>query len=174
MNSFAGIFWLVLAQLQNQFFAEHLPVAAYERCLKEKEWKKQSSVFIVLSLTFFFVALQLSVGEIRTNYEHFSLKNENKIRKTSLKQNLLVLMKKKRVYLFVIWLVQCWKLFCIYIFFTQRTTDFHRLKRILNNCFSDVFTYRLNRKHFASLFFLTKDNFMFWIKSLFFSFNLSY
>ena len=104
LNSFAGIFWLVLAQLQNQFFAEHLPVAAYERCLKEKEWKKQSSVFIVLSLTFFFVALQLSVGEIRTNYEHFSPKNENKIRKTSLKQNLLVLMKKKEcIYLLFNW-----------------------------------------------------------------------
>ena len=37
-----------------------------------------------------------------------------------------------------------------------------------NNCFSDVFTYCLNLKHFASLFFLAKDNFMFWIKSLFF------
>ena len=53
------------------------------------------------------------------------------------------------------------------------------LKRVLDmtrtyNRFSDVFTYCLNLKHFASLFFLTKDNFMFWIKSLFFSFNLSY
>ena len=28
-----------LAQLQNQFFVEHLPVAAYVLCLKEKEWK---------------------------------------------------------------------------------------------------------------------------------------
>ena len=35
-------------------------------------------VFIVLSLPFFFVALQGSVGEIRTNSEHFSLKNEKK------------------------------------------------------------------------------------------------
>ena len=42
------------------------------------------------------------------------------------------------------------------------------------NCFSDVFTYCLNLKHIAFLFFLTKDNFMFWINSLFFSFNLSY
>ena len=68
LNSFAGIFWLVLAQLQNRFFVEHLPVAAYVRCLKEKEWKKWNSVFfIVLSLTFFFVALQGSVGERRTN-----------------------------------------------------------------------------------------------------------
>ena len=33
-----------------------------------------------------------------------------------------------------------------------------------NNCFSDVFTHCLNLKHFASLFFLTKDNFIFWIK----------
>ena len=29
-----------------------------------------------------------------------------------------------------------------------------------NNFFSDVFTYRLNLKHSASLFFLTQDNFM--------------
>ena len=33
-------------------------------------------VFIVLSLTFLFVALQGSVGEIRTNYEHFSLEKD--------------------------------------------------------------------------------------------------
>ena len=39
---------------------------------------------------------------------------------------------------------------------------------------SDVFTYHLNLKRSASLFFLTKDNFMFWIKSLFFSFNVSH
>ena len=50
MNSFAGIFWLVLAQLQNQFFVEHLPVAAYVRCLKEKEWKKWNSVFLLYSV----------------------------------------------------------------------------------------------------------------------------
>ena len=67
LNSFAGIFWLVLVQLQNRFFVEHLPVAAYVRCLKEKERKKLNSAFIVLSLTFFFVALQGSDGEIRTN-----------------------------------------------------------------------------------------------------------
>ena len=36
-NSFAGIFRLALSQLQNRFFVEHLPVAAYVRCLKEKE-----------------------------------------------------------------------------------------------------------------------------------------
>ena len=36
-----------------------------------------------------------------------------------------------------------------------------------NNRFSDVFTYCLNLKHFATLFFLTKYNFMFWIKSFF-------
>ena len=45
MNSFAGIFWLVLAQLQNRFFVEHLPVAAYVCCLKEKEWKKKNLNF---------------------------------------------------------------------------------------------------------------------------------
>ena len=65
LNSFAGIFLLVLAQLQNQFFVDHLPVAAYVRYLKEKEWKK--CVFIALNLTFFFVELQGSVGEIRAD-----------------------------------------------------------------------------------------------------------
>ena len=40
---------------------------------------------------------------------------------------------KKIVYLFVIWLVQWWKLYCIYILFTQRTIDFHRLKRNIND-----------------------------------------
>ena len=64
LNSFSGIF----AQLQNRFFVEHLPVAAYVRCLKEKKWKKWNSVlFVVLSLTLFFEALQGSVGKIRTN-----------------------------------------------------------------------------------------------------------
>ena len=38
-----------------------------------------------------------------------------------------------------------------------------------NNHFSDVFTYCLNLKHFASLFFLMQK-----VKTLFFSFNLSY
>ena len=45
LNSFASIFWLVLAQLQNRLFVEHLPMAAYVRCLKEKEWKKWNSCF---------------------------------------------------------------------------------------------------------------------------------
>ena len=59
---------MVLAQFQNRFFVEHLPVAAYAHCLKEKEMKEMKwCVFIVLSLTFFSVALQGSVGEIRTN-----------------------------------------------------------------------------------------------------------
>ena len=51
-------------------------------------------VFIVLSLTFFFVALQGSIGEMRTNYEHFSLENEKKKRIARLKQKLLVLIKR--------------------------------------------------------------------------------
>ena len=50
MNSFADIFWLVLTQLQNRFFVEHLPVAAYVRCVKEKEWKKWNSVFLLYSV----------------------------------------------------------------------------------------------------------------------------
>ena len=35
---------------------------------------------------------------------------------------------EKIVYLFVVWLVQWWKLYYIYIFFTQKITDFDRLK----------------------------------------------
>ena len=69
----------------------------------------------------------------------------------------------------VVSLVHWSKLYYIYIFFTQRMTDFNRLKRnmncfttvLWNNCFSDVFTYCLNLKHFSSLFFLMQDNFMF-------------
>ena len=34
-----------IAQLLSRFFVEHVPVAAYVRCLKEKEWKKWTSVF---------------------------------------------------------------------------------------------------------------------------------
>ena len=41
LNSFAGIFWLVLAQLENRFFVERLPMSAYVRFLKEKWWKKK-------------------------------------------------------------------------------------------------------------------------------------
>ena len=36
---------------------------------------------------------------------------------------------ENHVYLFVIWLVQWWKLYYIYIFFTQRMTDFDRLEK---------------------------------------------
>ena len=39
------------------------------------------------------------------------------------------ILRENHVYLFVIWLVQWWKLYYIYIFFTQRTTDLNRLKR---------------------------------------------
>ena len=43
------------------------------------------------------------------------------------------ILRESHVYLFVIWLVQWWKLYYIYIFFTQRTTDFDRLKRNMND-----------------------------------------
>ena len=43
------------------------------------------------------------------------------------------IVRENHVYLFVIWLVQWWKLYYIYIFFTQRTTDFDRLKRNMND-----------------------------------------
>ena len=40
------------------------------------------------------------------------------------------ILRENHVYL---WLVQWWKLYYIYIFFTQRTTDFDRLKRNMND-----------------------------------------
>ena len=43
------------------------------------------------------------------------------------------ILRENHVYLFVIWLVQWWKLYYIYIFFTQRMTDFDRSKRNMNN-----------------------------------------
>ena len=95
MNSFAGIFWLVLAQLQNQLFAEHLPVAACVRCLKEKEWKKWNSVFIVLSLTFFCGIARFSRGN-KNKLRAFQ-PQKWKTRTASLKQNLMVLIKKKNL-----------------------------------------------------------------------------
>ena len=89
LNSFADIFWLVLSQLQNRFFVDHLPMAAYVCCLKEKEWNEIESFHCTQSD----ILLCGSVGEIGTNSQHFSLKNEKKLRTVRLKQNLLVLIK---------------------------------------------------------------------------------
>ena len=94
MNSFAGNCWLVLAQLQNRFFIEHLPVAAYVRCLKEK--KNESSVW---------QKKWTAQSGILCGIANFSRGNKNKLRTfqpqkwkilrtASLKQNLLVLVKK--------------------------------------------------------------------------------
>ena len=85
MNSFAGIFWLVLAQLQNHFFIEHLPVAAYVRFLKEKD-------ILLCGITRF---SRGNKNKLRT----FQPQKWKKIRTVSLKQNLLVL-KKKSVIIF--------------------------------------------------------------------------
>ena len=48
-------------------------------------------------------------------------------------------------------------------FFYTKDDKLRQIKKKHEWCnrFSDVFTYCLNLKHFASLFFLTKDNFMF-------------
>ena len=53
------------------------------------------------------------------------------------------------------------KIMCIYIyiFFTKRTIK--KKHEWWNNHFLDMFTYPLNLKHFASLCFQKKDNFMF-------------
>ena len=74
----------------------------------------------------------------------------------------------------VIWLVQWWKLLYLHFLYTKdgRLWQIAKKHEWLSNRFSDFFTYCLNLKHFASLFFLAKDNFTFWIKSLFFSFKL--
>ena len=79
MNSFAGIFWLVLAQLQNRVFVEHLPVAAYVRCLKEKEWKKWNSVFSLYCLTFFCGIARFSRGN-KNKLRTFQPQKWNKIK----------------------------------------------------------------------------------------------
>ena len=81
MNSFAGIFWLVLAQLQNHFFIEHLPVAAYVRFLKEKD-------ILLCGITRF---SRGNKNKLRT----FQPQKWKKLRTASLKQNLLVLIKKR-------------------------------------------------------------------------------
>ena len=53
----------------------------------------------------------------------------------------------------------------LYLHFTYKKDDWlQQIKKKhewWNNCFSDVLTYCLNLKNFASLFFLIQDNFMF-------------
>ena len=74
------------------------------------------------------------------------------------------ILRENHTYLFFISLVQWWKLYYIFIFFTKRTTDFNRIKKKhewWNNRFSDVFIYRLSLKNSASLFFSIQDNFVF-------------
>ena len=72
--------------------------------------------------------------------------------------------RENHVYLFVNWLVQWWELYCIYIFFTERTIDFHtglpllKLKvkiRILRR-FKEKFPQYLRRFEFERQFFSQK------------------
>ena len=82
------------------------------------------------------------------------------------------ILRENHVYCYLIGSVV--KIVSYLIFFYTKDDRLRQIKKKhewWNNRFSDVFTYCL--KHFASLFFLAKGNFMFWIKSLF-SFNLSY
>ena len=79
------------------------------------------------------------------------------------------------IYLLFDWF-EWWKLSYFYIFFTQRTTGFGRLKRNMNDVtmvFLMSLLIALTWYILLLFFFLTKDHFMFWIKSLFFSFNFS-
>ena len=94
MNSLAGIFWLVLAQLQNRFFVEYLPVAAHVRCLKEKEWKKWNSVFLLYSSDILCGIAKFSRGN-KNKLRTFQPQKWKKIRTASLNENLLVLIKKE-------------------------------------------------------------------------------
>ena len=43
------------------------------------------------------------------------------------------ILRENHAYLFFISLVQWWKLYYIFIFFTKRTTDFNRIKRNMND-----------------------------------------
>ena len=74
------------------------------------------------------------------------------------------ILRENNVYFYLcISLVQWWKFYYIYIFFTQRATHLTDWKEtwMMEQSFSDVLNYRLiNLKHFASIFFLTQDNFM--------------
>ena len=85
------------------------------------------------------------------------------------------ILRENHVYCYLIGLVVKIVLY-IYFLYTKdgRLRQIKKKHEWWNNRFSDVFTYCLNLKYFACLFFLAKDNFMLWIKILFFSFNLSY
>ena len=69
MNFFAGIFWLVLSQLQIQFFLEHLPVVAYVTPWKKKNERNDIVCFYCTQSTI------LLCGIAR-----FSRLNKNKLR----------------------------------------------------------------------------------------------
>ena len=68
LNSFAGIFWLVLAQLQNRFFVEHLPVATYVRCWRKKNERNE------------IVCFYCTQSDILCGIAKFSRGNKNKLR----------------------------------------------------------------------------------------------
>ena len=83
----------------------------------------------------------------------------------------------EKIMCIVIWLVQWWKLYYIYIFLIQRTADFDRLQRNMSGgtiAFLTSLLIALTWNILLLFSFWQKDNFMFWIKTLFFSFNLSY
>ena len=95
LNSFASIFWLVLAQLQNRLFVEHLPMAAYVRCLKEKEWKKWNSCFYCTQSDILLCAISRFSWGNKNKLKTFQPQKLKKKRTVSIKQNLLVLIKKE-------------------------------------------------------------------------------
>ena len=97
MISFAGIFLVVLAQSQNRFFVEHLPVAGYVRCLKEKEWKKLNSVILLYSLWHFFCGIARYIRGNKNKLRTFQPQKWNKI-KNSQSQTKFTGSYKKRVY----------------------------------------------------------------------------
>ena len=69
----------------------------YVRCLKEKNERNEIVCFYCTQSYILLCGIAMFRRGNRTNQENFSLKNETKLRTASLKQNLLVLIKKKSV-----------------------------------------------------------------------------
>ena len=84
-----------MAQLQNRFFIEHHPVAAYVRCLKEKEWKKKIVCFYSTKSDILLCGIARFSRGNKNKLRTFKPQKGKKIRTASLKQNLLVLIKKE-------------------------------------------------------------------------------
>ena len=97
MNSFAGVFWLFLAQSQNQFFAEHLPSDCLCALLERKRMKKMKYCFYCTQYDILLCAIAKFCRGKKNKLRTFQSQKwkKKKKRTASLKQNLLVLIKKE-------------------------------------------------------------------------------